>query len=1164
MTAPAPGWPVTDLDLWSDSDLRSGFLTPPPGWGEIAFFWWSGAELTRERLLDHLDRLTGWGISGLQINYAHGDHGARWGLSIPSDPPLFSEAWWELVAWFAGEARQRGMWVSLSDYTLGGVGYGGWTDEIRRDLPDIGGLELRADWHAAGTGIDLVLPLGTLAVSAQAEGGTCQDLSFALADGRLRWTPPAAGWRVVVVRSEAVEPSVNPLDPRLGPETVARVFQRMADRLGAEAAALNGFFSDELEFGVRGQLWHPRLPDEFQRRKGYALLSVLPALFADGDPRQIKTRLDVADVVTALIEESYFIPVYEWHAQRGLLYGCDHGGRGTDPVEFTDYARTQRWTTGPGNDQPNLAAAVVQGKVHSSLAHLYRRPRTWLEGFYGSGWGTTPAQLTRSMARNLVLGANLLSLHGLYYDTMGGWWEWAPPDNHWRMPYGRHMPRWLDWCRRLCWLLSQGVHRCDVAVLYPTAAVQADAVGGATACRLAFAAIEHLVEAGLDADFIDDDSLAAATVAGDELHHAGERWRVLVLADAVAMRHATLLAAERFAAAGGHVVLLGRPPAVTERVSGVDPEVESAVATLRSRGHFLEDGADLVATVSGLIERDVVPLGAACRVLHREVSGLHVYWLVGAAAGDQVRLRQAGRVERWDPWSGTVVDDVLAFADGTGMRVTLPIAADDGVLLMVRPGPARGGEVVHGGSVTLPPLPLEGPWEFTLEPTLDNRWGDFALPAEPRMIGAEMRCWQMAREAVEVDDRSWKPVVAGYGSPWAVIGPPPAGIPAAAIERALLAAVDLHPGCDVLVGTTKIPVESMAASVRWGLAADPGRQGWHGLKARVHDENFAVGQRHDPGWVGLADAATWGGDGGPWWLATRVWGPEANSRVTVQLSGPAPDRIWIDGLPVPWNAPLRVRRGARLVVRLPHPGRGGIALRLADAPAHHPQRLATTWWGDAAMLPLSPWAPGAICHLRGVAAPGCTGFQAAVHGEVQAWVDGQPVALLAGGPGPAGSRWWICCLPQPLAHAATITLRVVEVAGGNGGAALEVPVRLDCDGGLLPCGDWSANATLADYSGGAWYRRTIELDAARATCPTWLDLGTVAASAEVLVNGATAGVLLAPPWCVPLQGLLRPGLNRIEVLVCSTLANRYRCVPSRYRGDPTAGLLGPVQLVHAI
>jgi hypothetical protein len=75
-----------------------------------------------------------------------------------------------------------------------------------------------------------------------------------------------------------------------------------------------------------------------------------------------------------------------------------------------------------------------------------------------------------------------------------------------------------------------------------------------------------------------------------------------------------------------------------------------------------------------------------------------------------------------------------------------------------------------------------------------------------------------------------------------------------------------------------------------------------------------------------------------------------------------------------------------------------------------------------------------------------------------------------------------------------------------------------------------------------------------------LNLGEVVASAEVRVNGHFAGVKVAPPWRLDITKFVKAGENRIEVLVCNTLANHYTTVPTRYRGQTTSGLLGPVQI----
>ena len=136
-------------------------------------------------------------------------------------------------------------------------------------------------------------------------------------------------------------------------------------------------------------------------------------------------------------------------------------------------------------------------------------------------------------------------------------------------------------------------------------------------------------------------------------------------------------------------------------------------------------------------------------------------------------------------------------------------------------------------------------------------------------------------------------------------------------------------------------------------------------------------------------------------------------------------------------------------------------------------------------------------------------------------------------------------------------LRCRQERGCYGGAAIPEPIRLDCGPGKIALGDWSQIDGLLSYSGGAWYRKTVTIPSAARVV---LDLGGVAASAEVRVNGNPGGVRVSPPWRFDITKLVKPGENRIEVLVCNTLANHYSTVPTHYRGNLVSGLLGPVTL----
>ena len=180
---------------------------------------------------------------------------------------------------------------------------------------------------------------------------------------------------------------------------------------------------------------------------------------------------------------------------------------------------------------------------------------------------------------NYLYGCNLLNLHGLYYTTHGSFWEWAPPCYHFRMPYWEHMGTFLKYFERLSYLMSQGVHQCDVAVMYPVAPGQAG-LGGREATEAAFAAGTTLLNSGYDFIFLDDESLARAEIRDGRLHVADASYRVLVLPAMRAVRWSTLQKALEFFRAGGIVIAVGALPEASDRAGRDDPELDAAVKEL--------------------------------------------------------------------------------------------------------------------------------------------------------------------------------------------------------------------------------------------------------------------------------------------------------------------------------------------------------------------------------------------------------------------------------------------------------------------------------------------------------------------------------------------------------------------------------------------------------
>ena len=304
-----------------------------------------------------------------------------------------------------------------------------------------------------------------------------------------------------------------------------------------------GSFQDELP---PLPLWGASFAKEFASGYGYDPVPLLDALWEDLGEQGAHLRHDYHATRATLSERAFFKPLFTWHEDRNMIVGVDqqNPARAGDPeggvALYADYMKTHRWFSAPGSDHHGEA------KIHSSLAHLYDRPRVWIESFHSSGWGGTLEETFDWLVPWLRAGANLYDPHASYYCTRGGWFEWAPPSTDWRQPYWRHYHVFANAVSRLCWLLTQGTHACDVAVLYPTATVQSGLGldGGITpAARAAHDTYLKLVgsmvwfdqETGLldaervDFDVVDDDSVAGAAIQDGRLCVAGEAWRTVML-----------------------------------------------------------------------------------------------------------------------------------------------------------------------------------------------------------------------------------------------------------------------------------------------------------------------------------------------------------------------------------------------------------------------------------------------------------------------------------------------------------------------------------------------------------------------------------------------------------------------------------------------------------
>jgi len=1178
-----PGYPGRSSDI----DVLPGFKDPPPGYGEVPFWWWTGDTLNTERLAEQVEELYTKGISGVQVNYSHYDT-PGW-LTEQDDPPIFSEKWWEVYSTISELCAERDMGIGLSTYTLDWPrGAPNLFYHLFYRKPELNAIQLEKGdtWHLKeGEKISAELPGDVFAIRAYPyengklkQGGT--DITIQKDDGSIEWQAPEGEWEVWMFRAVRQEGSLNPLMEGSGEIVIDGFFQQFEDRNpGKTSQGLNYFFNDELHIGVGKYAWNPDFAEEFSRRKGYDLMEVLPAMWNDIGPITPKVRIDYADVRMSLMEERYFRPIYNWHKKRGMIFGCDSGGRGLHPGEFGDYFRATRWYTAPGHDTPGGKADLIKGKVSSSIANLYQRPRVWLEGYHSLGWGATPAQLMYATRENYLYGCTLLNLHGLYYTTYGSFWEWAPPCYHFRMPYWKHMDVFLGYFERLSYLLSQGHTVADVAVVYPVTPYEAE-MDGNRAKESAFALGRSLMAAGINFEFIDHESLARAVVEDGKLKvkNAGPAYQALVFPDMDAVRWASLEKAADFTRQGGKVYSVGVLPSASDRAGRDDAEL-SAMVDVAFKPECRMGSADkVVGAINDAFVHDVRGIGQTVRALHRKAGFRDVYMVMDAEPGTVVEFRTKGAVELWDPWAGDTSPLRVVKETQSGTQVELPLEAYEASIVVFTPGkkhvnpPDKSGE--QAKEIALP-----DEWQVAFIPTMDNSWGDFRMPVTEanKIIGVEARrfAWSLENDALretamlpETDDNRWERKLHGFGTQFYVLGPVPEDVDFQQIEAGLADMQEVNSKEPVRAGKRTFYWEPYDFSWRWGKEGDQGHQGYHGLKRTVTDDFICLGKPE-----GALNETRYVEEieGGRYYLWSSVTLEEPleaemffSTGLPVDKSHTSPvltpAKIYVNGKeqPLP-ESDIELRAGVNpVLVRYDHAGRGHFVLRRkAVLQPGEQQRLSMRWWNDPGVIPFDVTAGGQSAEwFRFITAPGTAAISLQSHGEVEAWIDGKPMTDKGNG------RFTASVIPE---RSAVVALRIRPgKAGLTGGALIPDPVKVETSGsGKMTLGDWSEKGILNNYSGGVLYRTTLTLSEGDAESAAFIDLGSVGGTAEIIVNGKTAGIRVAPPWKQEVTGLLKAGENTIDIIVYNTLSNHYQTIPSLYRGEPVSGLLEPVKLMSS-
>lgn len=1240
-----------------DRSVLEEFGSPPQEYGPVPLWWWDGEELNEDRMTEQLEALEKAGVPSVCFiqKYPNGPTG--------DEQQYFGEEWWDRMEHAARECERLGMdlWVHDETYHHSPPTWREfWQDRIRAEVTEreelLGHVLDRVAEDVTGPGeVALSVPEDFECLSAAAyprnEDGTLlleDEVPLDLEDGEFRWEAEDGDWHVaaVGVRPEGLRYTTPLAAQRYIDLHFEEYRRRLGDLLGDVVV---GTFEDELVILDDEVPCDDTVLKRFKNEYDYDPVPELIGLYEETTADSERLRTHYYDVVTELVEENWFEPLYAWHDEHGLHRSHDNWGRNdmaAGTVQYGDYYRTMRWYQVPGYDDGGATAIgsrnFFDAKLAASIAACYDRERVWGELFHSTGWGFEPEAQLAGIVENVCYGANLYDKHGLYYTTQGGWWAHAPPDTHFRQPYWKDVDDLHDVVTRLSYLFSQGTPVVDVAMVYPGTSLHADwspedGVGetGQRVDEQVREIAERLYKTGTDLVFADPDSIADADVDGGTLSIQDMEIPVLLLGPTTALREDALSSIRAFHDAGGVVIGVGELPTTVvgrdrdtsrdrldDTLDRVFGEAYQSAQRGALEGHRIHDegegtgvladfDADLSGLVDSVIDSDVRRSAGDVYHAHRRIGDLDAYLLFNARDESRrvkVELRAVGEPQRWDPFTGDAkpietydrrdgyAEFELEFAPHDFQLLVLEGDADDnprvvdtslssveaveetdtGVAVTgrIRSGGAHSADVVQDGTRRRgriedaddhETIELDNEWTIDLEPTMDNRWGDFRYPPSDEIIGPEIdRIVHRAEEPNEdglqqgwyrgsVQTADWTTVARTYGPYfW------------------------LRTGVEGDLGMT--PNEDAAGWVPYEFSKRFGKPDTHpyllGYTSTVSD-NYLVspeGEGTNYFWTTLRSPETQ--------TVACHYGPgireiELGEQIIVPdyaedlgSLGKSEDtgagETAIVQLPAGrTEVRIEVNPGAETYFAIDSPD--GAAL---DRDLRYVPRVR--WFVDElAEFDYRPWADRPVGWYRFEAPAGTRSFDLPVRGEPQVWVDGRERSVEDG----------CVTLSDPDGDPSTVAIRIEQEPGAYGGAAFERSPQVETEPVSVDLRDWEGFG-LPSYSGRARYRTTVTVPDLDPDDCAVLDLGEVAVSASVRVNGTPVGSTFRRPFALDVTDALEAGENDVEVVVANTLANHFHAeTPRRYVeeaiewfGDETnllpsaasddfpSGLSGPVTL----
>jgi len=702
------------VPLLEDPDqLQAAFSHPPDEARPMVRWWWFGPAVTKPQLQHQMEMMKQGGFGGFELQ-------PTYPLTLDDKIPgvtnlkFLSPEFLDAVGFVAAKAKEMGLRMDL---TLGsGWPYGGSMISI-----DDAAGRLRFQRLPISAGQSSVEPQQLRegdAVIAAFAGDSLQQIPLKDGAAELPATQPssaegfASANQVTFFVSSHTGMKVK--RPAFGAEgyvldhQTASAVQTFIQSIAEPELAACGsnrpyaIFCDSLE--SYGEDWTEHFLDEFQKRRGYDLRPLLPALVVDIGPKTLEIRHDWGKTLTELFNDNFVKQLRAFADKHGTRFRIQ--AYGTPSAALYSYVNANL-PEGEGYQWHDYRAT----RYAASACHLLGVPVCSSETFtwiHSPVFRATPLDIKAEADLHFLQGVNQIICHGWPYTpapvAFPGWSFYAAGVFDDQNPWYIVMPDVTRYLQRVSFMLRQGSPANDIALYLPNDDAWAKFTPGKVALTdivgecIGHKIVGQILDAGYNLDFFDDGMLDArgrvdngsllfgqagrgessrgqstrgegASLRGEGGIPGGIRYHVVVLAGVERMPLSTLKKLSDFAAHGGVLIATRRLPALAPGYTATDADQKAVQTIVRhlfqdpdAPGIFIPDETRFAATMETLkkFRPDVQfsPPSPQIGFVRRNTDGGAVYFLANSSNQPKSVIAGFRTESMWaqqlDPVSGKI------------------------------------------------------------------------------------------------------------------------------------------------------------------------------------------------------------------------------------------------------------------------------------------------------------------------------------------------------------------------------------------------------------------------------------------------------------------------------------------------------------------------------